>query len=243
MPRNSTRALQVALNKRLTARHRTPIAVDGVLGPETREAVRLVKYPLGFPKRLINGGLDHWSLHVITSPDVRPKSYLETAKKRQRAGNLRERALREARHCVGIMESGGNNRGAQVTALIRENGGTGPEPWCGDFQAHNYRVAGSKCIDRRSAAVALWPLIGGVKRTSSPEGGDLVRFTFDHIGMFVAFCDSRGHIVPRSQATHILTIEGNTGASGAVSDGNGNDGVYQKVRPIGVVRDYLRITR
>jgi hypothetical protein len=42
----------------------------------------------------------------------------------------------------------------------------------------------------------------------------------------------------------IETIEGNTGASGAVSDSRtGGDGVYRKVRPKSLVKDYLRVHR
>jgi hypothetical protein len=42
----------------------------------------------------------------------------------------------------------------------------------------------------------------------------------------------------------IETIEGNTGASGAVSDSKtGGDGVYRKRRAKTLVNDYLRVTR
>lgn len=157
---------------------------------------------------------------------------------------LREKAYRHARTAIGIMEVGGNNMGAKVMEIIRTNGGTGPEPWCGDFMAWCYRLAGSTAVTRAWAAVRLYVPLSGIKRTSNPQRGMLVRFTFDHIGMFVNWCDSAGRAVPRPQATHIQTIEGNTGRSGAVSDSStGGDGVYKKVRPIYQVRDYLAVTR
>src|SRR4051812_10872195 len=57
---------------------------------------------------------------------------------------LRIRAFKVAESLVGVVEQGGNNTGPQVTRIIRENGGTYPEPWCGDFVAYCYRHAGSK---------------------------------------------------------------------------------------------------
>jgi len=135
---------------------------------------------------------------------------------------------------VGVMEVGGNNAGSKVTEIIRANGGTGPEPWCGDFVAYCYRLSGSKAVTRNWAAVRLLRGTTGVTATRKPRRGDLVRYTFDHVGMFVR---------DRGDGT-IETIEGNTGATGAVSDSRtGGDGVYRKVRPKSLVKDYLRVHR
>jgi hypothetical protein len=153
---------------------------------------------------------------------------------------MRQRAYAYAASLVGVMEQGGNNRGAKVTEIIRANGGTGPEPWCGDFVAYCYRKAGSKVVDRRWAYVPYLSLITGVRRTTSPKKGDLVRFEFngdntpDHIGLFVEDIGDGT----------IVAIEGNTGATGAVSDSTtGGDGVYRKVRSKRLVKDYLEVTR
>jgi hypothetical protein len=152
---------------------------------------------------------------------------------RKRALPMRLRALDVAESLVGVMEIGGNNQGPMVSKIIRANGGTGPEPWCGDFVAYCYQRAGSKAVTRSWAAVRLLGSVVGVKRVQKPLAGDLVRFTFDHVGMFV-----------RDQGAFIETIEGNTGASGAVSDSaTGGDGVYRKRRPKSQVNDYLRVTR
>jgi hypothetical protein len=131
------------------------------------------------------------------------------------------------------MEEGGNNQGPMVMKIIRANGGAGPEPWCGDTMAYCYRQAGSKAVTRLWASVFYLGRIGGVVKTSSPVQGDLVRFTFDHVGMFVR--DLGGGMIE--------TIEGNTGSSGAVSDGDGGDGVYRKRRAKSLVLDYRHITR
>jgi hypothetical protein len=147
---------------------------------------------------------------------------------------LRDRAYKVAAGLVGIMEQGGNNAGPMVAKIITANGGTGPEPWCGDFVAYCYRLAGSKSVTRAWASVRLLGGLAGVKRTSSPRRGDLVRFTFDHVGIY-------DH--DNGDGT-ITTIEGNTGAVGAVSDSStGGDGVYRKRRSKTLVNDYLRVSR
>jgi hypothetical protein len=147
---------------------------------------------------------------------------------------LRDKALAVAEGLVGVMEEGGNNTGEMVDKIITANGGSIGEPWCGDGMAFCYRAAGSKAVTRVWAAVSL--LLGalGIRRTSSPKPGDLVRFVFDHVGMFVRDLGNG----------QIETIEFNTGATGAVSDSaTGGDGVYRKVRDVSLVNDYLRVTR
>lgn len=147
---------------------------------------------------------------------------------------LREKAFEHAEELIGVMERGGNNTGPIVDKIIQANGGLIGEPWCGDFVAYVYRLAGSKSVTRSWAAVRLLSLVSGVRRTSSPKRGDLVRFTFDHVGLFDKDLGNGS----------IQTIEGNTGASGAVSDSStGGDGVYRKVRSKYLVSDYLRVTR
>jgi hypothetical protein len=146
---------------------------------------------------------------------------------------MRLRALEAAESLVGVMEVGGNNRGPMVNRIILANDGAIGEPWCGDFVAYCYRQAGSKAVTRSWASVRLLGSVSGVQRVSKPLAGDLVRFNFDHVGMFV-----------RDAGAFIETIEGNTGATGAVSDSRtGGDGVYRKRRPKSLVADYLRVTK
>jgi hypothetical protein len=146
---------------------------------------------------------------------------------------LRERAYLVAESLIGVMEQGGNNMGLMVSKIIRENGGTGPEAWCGDFAAYCYRHAGSHSVSRPWASVRLVGQLLGIKRTAAPRRGDLVRFTFDHVALFVA-----------DHGDEIETIEGNTGRAGAVSDSaTGGDGVYRKRRPKSLVYDYLHVSR
>lgn len=154
---------------------------------------------------------------------------------------LRARALAEALQLCGTLEQGGNNTGPMVSKIIHANDGDIGEPWCGDFVAFCYRLAGSTSVQRFWASVAM---LGNLTRVRSPKTGHIVRFTFSHTGLFGHFCDSNGREVSRQVATHIRTREGNTGASGAVSDSStGGDGVYEKIRPIGLVLDYRRVLR
>ena len=153
--------------------------------------------------------------------------------RKKQLDTLQKRALRAADALVGVMEQGGNNTGPMVNKIITANGGDIGEPWCGDFIAYCYRQAGSKAVTRSWASVRLLGGVQGVRRVKTPQAGDLVRFNFDHVGMYV-----------KEAGMFIETIEGNTGASGAVSDSKtGGDGVYRKRRAKSLVNDYLRVTR
>ena len=153
--------------------------------------------------------------------------------RKKQLDTLQKRALRAADALVGVMEQGGNNTGPMVNKIIKANGGDIGEPWCGDFIAYCYRQAGSKAVTRSWASVRALSGVTGLKRVKTPQAGDLVRFNFDHVGMYV-----------KEAGMFIETIEGNTGASGAVSDSKtGGDGVYRKRRAKSLVNDYLRVTR
>jgi hypothetical protein len=161
------------------------------------------------------------------------------ARRRSKVRAWRRRGLAEGAYLVavsqiGVMEEGGNNTGRRVSEIIRSNGGVVGEPWCGDFAAYCYRLAGSTAVGRPWASVAALRWAAGIVPTTAPARGDLVRFTFDHVGIFVCFVGNG----------EIETIEGNTGASGAVSDSaTGGDGIYRKRRAISLVNDYLHVTR
>lgn len=146
---------------------------------------------------------------------------------------LRERALDEATKLIGVREVGGNNRGPKVEEIIRYARGYVPEPWCVNFVIWAYGRAGSKYVKPGyTRAVRYMYPAAGVSRTGSPKPGDIVRFTFDHTGLFVRDLGNG----------YIETIEGNTGASGAVSDSTtGGDGVYRKRRAKSLVQDYLTV--
>ena len=247
------RAFQAETNDRLAARKQFDylIAEDGEYGPQTARSASRAAYLLGITgsrfnrtKRAHGGIADRRTQEVIRKPETRTKDMLKRAKARAKAAEkaaarkpLRERAYTIAAHEIGVMETGGNNRGTPYTRYIKTNGGTAPEPWCGDFVAYCYRMAGSKRVSRPWAAVRLIRGLLGIAATSKPQRGDLVRFDFsasglDHVGMYVS--DLGGGTIE--------TIEGNTGASGAFSDSRtGGDGVYRKPRSKSLVHDYLHV--
>lgn len=157
---------------------------------------------------------------------------------------LRLKAYDEAMKLVGVTEQGGNNRGAEVEEIIREGGGLPGQAWCGFFMAAVYKRAGSKSVSWHWGAVRLMAQAAGVVLGKIPLTGFIVRYTFDHTGMFVHYCDAAGNRVSRRKATHILAVEANTGDSGAVSDSKtGGDGVKVKIRSLHLVKDYLKVIR
>jgi hypothetical protein len=157
---------------------------------------------------------------------------------------LRRDALGHARSLVGIMESGGNNRGKRVEQIIRANGGVPGEPWCGDFVAYCYRKAGSRAVTRSWAAVRYLGYLSGMRITRKPRAGHIVCYTFDHTGILDCLCNAHGTPVSSKRATHVKVIEGNTGSVGAVSDSKtGGDGVHTKVRPLSQVARFVKVLR
>jgi len=147
-----------------------------------------------------------------------------------KAASLRERAHSEATKALArhIIEVGGNNRGTAVEEIINYAGGDVPEPWCVDFVIWCYGHAGSKVVKPGWYRAVRYMNESGTVKTTAPLRGDIVRFTFDHTGIYAK---------DNGDGT-ITTIEGNTGPAA----GNDGDGLYRKTRSKGLVRDYLRVT-
>lgn len=163
---------------------------------------------------------------------------------------LRMRALSVARAHLGIREVGGNNRGPQVDEIIRDNGGTGPEPWCGDFVARCYRWAGSSAVQRGWAAVRNLGRLAGMRPLAgvrSALAGDLVCFRFpgggDHVGILVGYCDAGGRPVAPAAASHVHTIDGNSSGDDVSDSAAGGDGVGEQIRSLSLVERMVRVTR
>lgn len=160
---------------------------------------------------------------------------------------LRLKAVKHARIHVGNMELGGNNRGYWVERIIKYAQGTVPEAWCVDFVIWCYGHAGSTRVKpgfTRAVRYMFPAPHSDLIQVSQPHLGNIVRYTFDHTGLFLNGCNAYGSRRLWRFATHIKTIEGNTGATGAESDSStGGDGVYVKIRSRALVRDYLRVLR
>lgn len=220
------------------------VTADGEYGRKTSDAAWHILFAMGAGsatlKRVKAGSIGEYGQKIIRGSKARTGAMrqAETSRKpkvrKWRRGTLPTLAVQEAEKLLGVMEEGGNNAGRRVSEIIISNGGAVGEPWCGDFVAYCYRNAGSKAVTRSWASVYfLGTGLAGLKRISTPEYGCLVRFTFDHVGIFLRDLGNG----------EIETIEGNTGPVGAVSDGDGGDGVYRKRRSKSLVNDYIKVTR
>ncbi len=163
---------------------------------------------------------------------------------------LRLRALDEGYKLLATRprESYSNNRGVGPDRIVRYAQGTLGEAYCVGAVIWAYGHAGSKVVRPGYTRAVRFMRVSGVVSVGRAFAlaGDIVRYSFDHTGLFVCYCDSRGKKVSRVRATHILALEGNTGPSGAlqVSDGTGaDDGYYLKLRPLGQVSDFLKVLK
>jgi len=151
-----------------------------------------------------------------------------------------EAILKAAMHEVGVREAGANNRGPQVEVYqTHDSIPGGGYAWCNDFTNFCEDVSGCHAIEAKLGntasveqtfhnAVNLGWL---VSPNEKPQPGWLVIYVFSHIGIVKQWVRSG----------LIETVEGNTGASGAVSDNErGGDGVWDKYRPTSLVRGYVR---
>ena len=160
---------------------------------------------------------------------------------------LRVKAWHIAGQLVGDTESAGHNRGPAVDKVIRYAQGDLGEAYCVDGVIYSYGKAGSKIVKPGFPRAVRMMLVTGVRKILAPRVGDIVRFTFDHTGLFGGWYRQRpdGSYVrsPRLLATHLRTREFNTSALGALSsDANdGTDGIYEKYRAKSLVSDFLRV--
>jgi len=156
-----------------------------------------------------------------------------------RTGELARRIVEIASAEVGVREvPPDSNRGPRVEEYQRAtwHEGTG-WPWCAalicwlvrelgkefDLPFARPRTAGAWDFERwaRDEGVRLFKPCAGIR------SGDIVIFTFSHIGLAIA--DESGGQVP--------TIEGNTDSSGSREGG----GVYRKQRATSLVRSHIRL--
>ncbi len=238
------RLLQQALNARSKSRGLPLVEVDGELGPQTAAAVQRVGRALGAAEATLKiartqGFIPVGLQRIIRWPQGRTPAQLKRAAERKaaakgQAGTLRARAVKIALHEVGVMEVGSNNRGKRVEEIIRYALGDVPEPWCVDFVIWAYGHAGSQVVRPGFTRAVAYMHTDGLVQTRKPRMGDIVRYEFDHTGLFLRWIGDGW----------FLSVEGNTGASGAVSDSKtGGDGVYLKKRHVSQVTDFLVVTR
>lgn len=154
---------------------------------------------------------------------------------------LRLRALRRMLDWqrADVRESGGNNRGAKVEAIIKRAGGTPGEPWCGDAVAAAYLDAGinAKYVTRAWAYVPTLARV--LTAVRNPRPGHVVIFDFqndgvaDHTGLFLRWTNRKKGL--------FQAVEGNTRPGTATSDAGGGEGVHIRDRHTSQVAGFRRI--
>lgn len=154
---------------------------------------------------------------------------------------------------IGVREVGGNNCGKRIRDY--QSATTlppGPWPWCAAFVDWCLRewVRGSDVAAwlklqvstheewRPKTAMAYGLTAWARQRAKTTtllterdkaQPGDIVTFDFSHVG-----------IVLEDAGDHLVTVEGNTNGKGQ-RDSESGDGVWRKIRPKSLARDFIRI--
>lgn len=150
---------------------------------------------------------------------------------------------------IGVRESGGRNKGAELAPFFEADwydpNGTAPGddgyPWCAAFVCWcvMVAVAGRSITFKRPRTPSAWGLEDwSLAQDSSTwtlrdpgrdiKRGDIIVFKFSHCGIAVGEPDAAGFID---------IVEGNTNAAGSRE----GDGVYRKRRHISSVRSRIRL--
>ena len=159
-------------------------------------------------------------------------------------GSVAEKMVRLAREEIGVSEVDGSNCGPRVdeykaaTWLDADKGW----PWCAAFICWLVREAMEEedVKFKRPRTAGAWDFENWAKQQSTNgvelrkptnediKAGDIVVFTFSHIGLAVKDADSSGYVV---------TIEGNTNGAGSREGGS----VLEKKRHVSKIRSRIRI--
>jgi len=160
---------------------------------------------------------------------------------------FRDRIVSVAKKEVGVTEINGTNCGPRVNVYKAATNLPADEswPWCAAFvdwvvaEAMSLGLAGGeKYTFRRPTTAGAWDLENwslaqdnSTHTKRHPErdiiAGDIVTFTFSHVGIAISAPDHNGYVE---------TIEGNTDASGSRDGG----GVFRKHRHISKIRARIR---
>jgi len=159
-------------------------------------------------------------------------------------GNVPQKMVSLAREEIGVSEVDGSNCGPRVdeykaaTWLDPDKGW----PWCAAFICWLIResVDGEDVKFKRPRTAGAWDFENWAKQQDGKgvdlrkpsnediKAGDIVVFTFSHIGLAVKDIDSSGYVV---------TIEGNTNGAGSREGGS----VLEKKRHVSKIRSRIRI--
>ena len=157
---------------------------------------------------------------------------------------LSEQIVSIAKREVGVEEIDGTNCGPRVNEYKAATNLPPTEqwPWCAAFVCWVVREAmkGGKYTFKRPTTASAWGMEAwslaqdSSTQTKKPHGGDIkagdiVVFTFSHVGLATGSPDSNG-MVP--------TVEGNTDSAGSREGG----GVFAKRRHVSKIRSRIRFT-
>ena len=172
-------------------------------------------------------------------------SELSTKKDIMNGKDIPEKMVALAREEIGVSEVDGTNCGPRVdeykgaTWLDADKGW----PWCAAFICWLVREAieGEEIKFKRPRTAGAWDFENWAKQqvangidlrkptNEDIKAGDIVVFSFSHIGLAVKEIDSSGYVV---------TIEGNTNGAGSREGGS----VLEKKRHVSKIRSRIRIS-
>ena len=172
-------------------------------------------------------------------------SELSTKKDNMNGKDVPQKMVLLAREEIGVSEVDGSNCGPRVdeykaaTWLDPDKGW----PWCAAFICWLVREAidGEDIKFKRPRTAGAWDFENWAKQqvangidlrkptNGNIKAGDIVVFTFSHIGLAVKDIDSSGYVV---------TIEGNTNGAGSREGGS----VLEKKRHVSKIRSRIRIS-
>lgn len=166
-----------------------------------------------------------------------------TVTNKDSAGTLVSRIIELARGEVGVREIGDTNCGKRVNEYKSATylDSTQSWPWCAAFICWLLRegMKGGSYSFKRPTTAGAWDFENWASdqdmsvRTKKPHNGDIIAgdiilFTFSHIGIAISSPDKNGMV---------QTIEGNTDDAGSREGG----GVYIKDRHISKIRSRIRL--
>jgi hypothetical protein len=239
----SVEQLQKLLN---THNKNSALNVDGDFGAATLNAVKRFQQSKGLTADGVVGPKT-WRALSLGAPfgNTTSSTHSEMSTESSPQGLLADIAARY----IGVKETGNNKAGTSkaLKAIFKSdslvvNGVTDGYPWCAAFVSFcvqkllNYSPFFTTTIPPREASVSRflnnWAknnnclIFSGNSTLFTPQKGDIVVFTFSHIG-----------IVESVNGRMITTIEGNT------NDAGSREGsvVARKIRVNSIIKSYIRL--
>tara|TARA_R110001632_G_scaffold224408_3_gene356788 strand:- start:1254 stop:1811 length:558 start_codon:yes stop_codon:yes gene_type:complete len=164
------------------------------------------------------------------------------AKEAMKPLSLADKVVALAKKEIGVEEENGSNCGVRVNQYKSATSLNSKKswPWCAAFVCWLYRegMEGGSYTFSRPKTAGAWDFENWARKqdnsiiTKKPHkndicAGDIVIFTFSHIGLAISRPDEKGYVT---------TIEGNTDSSGSREGG----GVFQKKRHVSKIRSRIR---